>query len=308
MTIERTAFMVGKRKVDPDARQSVVCRNAKLRSPAVDIAGKVEPDSADDPGFVEGYAAVFGNVDLQGEMIRKGAFAKTLQEVVPQGKVKLMLTHFAHGGDVTDMIGTITEMREDDFGLWFHAQFDEDDLSQKIRRKVVQGKIRASSIGFSMIRWAFVNMDDSGDMILEHVEAKALEVTLTLRPANPLALLTGAKSAEAIDWSIKDLLGAFTCSKEDLTPEYASKLLDEYAGGVIEAKAFCEGTTGLIGAMQGLIEVASQDTKPGAVDSSKQGDSSQDNPPAPEVDTLDEADLLMMEAEIEQRKLYIDSL
>jgi len=300
--MERTAFMVGKRKIDPEARQTYINRNPKLRSSAVDLAGKVEPNPADDPGFVEGFAAVFGNIDLQDEMIRKGAFSKTLNEVVPQGKVKLMLTHFAHGGDITDMIGTITEMREDEFGLFFHAEFDEDELSQKIRKKVVQGKIRASSIGFKMIRWDFVAMENR--TILEHIEAKVLEVTLTLMPANPLAMLTGAKSVEAIDWSIKDLLGVFHLPKEDLTPEVAGKLLDEYAGGLSEAKAFCDGTEGLVGAMRGLIEVASQDTETEAGSSDEDGDESSKADAA----TLVEANLHSMDEEIKQRRMFLDSL
>jgi HK97 family phage prohead protease len=151
------------------------------------ICGKAEGN-----GWLEGYAAVFGNVDAQGEVIRKGAFAKTITERVPAGKVPLMVVHRRDGGDAMQIVGRIVEAREDDVGLWIRAEFGSDADSQAARAKVADGLVRGLSIGYTVIGEAAAQY--AGQPVTELVEIKLLEVTLTAFPANEQAGVTMAKS------------------------------------------------------------------------------------------------------------------
>ena len=58
-------------------------------------------------GIVEGYFALFNNKDLDGDIIERGAFAKTLAERGPTGKqlIKYLLDH-----DTKKVVAKITEL------------------------------------------------------------------------------------------------------------------------------------------------------------------------------------------------------
>lgn len=149
--------------------------------------------SASSPnGYLEGYLAVFGNVDQYGDRIIPGAFAKTITERVPAGKVPLVTRHFAHGGDGGDAIGLITFAKEDDYGLWIHADYSADVEAQRMRNKIEEGLVWGLSVGYELIRYQEVI--EEGHHILELLEMKLLEGTVTCRPANELAVITAAKS------------------------------------------------------------------------------------------------------------------
>jgi len=152
------------------------------------------PEVATGAGYIEGYAAIFGNVDSQGEIIRKGAFSKTIRERVPAGKVKLMTLHLSKGGATQQVVGTVTQAREDDRGLWIHAEFASDPDSQGARAKAAEGHVRGLSIGYVPLSKMEILVD--GEVAMELKEIKLLEVTLTPFPANELAEVTSAKSLD----------------------------------------------------------------------------------------------------------------
>lgn len=183
----------------PFASPELVDKNAR-RALGADPAQLCAKDRRPDDlphGAIEGYAAVWDVVDLQDEIIRRGAFAKSLRERVPAGKVKLMVRHFAHGGDVPEVIGTITEMKEDATGLFFRARLAGVPPAQQARQLVLEGHVDGCSIGFLPVRWRWTDVD--GRRVLEHLECKAVEVTLTVRPANEQARITGAKAGPRRD-------------------------------------------------------------------------------------------------------------
>lgn len=168
--------------LDRDARYELSCRRHEAKA-----------DASSDNGWIEGYASVFDNIDLQGDIVRRGAFAKTASERVAAGKVKLMAKHYAHGGDTLEVIGLITEAREDEIGLWIHAELDGSEVAQAVRRKVLDGMVNSMSIGYSPLQWA--NVDFDGRQAVELTEVKLWEVTITATPANELAVITDAKRA-----------------------------------------------------------------------------------------------------------------
>ena len=163
----------------------------RVRSVA-DARGKVT-ETTEGNGWLEGYLAVFGNVDRTGERFLPGAFAKTVAERVASGRVPLMAKHICYGGDVVDVVGIISQAKEDDYGLWIHADFDDDAFSQAIRSKCTKGLAWGLSVGYELIRWAESQID-GGKYVLDLMEAKLLEGTITVSPANELAVITAAKS------------------------------------------------------------------------------------------------------------------
>jgi len=42
----------------------------------------------------EGYASTFGNEDLVGDIVEKGAFKKTIQERLPKNLIKVLWQHY----------------------------------------------------------------------------------------------------------------------------------------------------------------------------------------------------------------------
>ncbi len=209
--------------IDKNARRIYTLEDAKLMAKT-----KV---GAKDAGWIQGYAAVWNNVDLQGEIMRKGAFATTIQERVSAGKVKLMVKHFAHGGDVLECIGTITEMKEDDFGLWFHADLSSVQMAQDVRTKVQEGHLNRASVGYGPVHWDFIDID--GRTVLEHLECKVFEVTITVIPANEMAELTAVKSFDLASEKLKEFSDKLTTmSKSDaITEEERVSILEEVFGG-----------------------------------------------------------------------------
>ncbi len=147
-------------------------------------------------GTIEGYASQFDLVDFQHEVVRKGAFTKTITE--QDGKIVLSAKHFANGGDIENAVATIVELKEDDYGLWFKANWYGDEASQAIRKKVVDlrknGVKVFSSIGYMLMKWGFIKSEDGGMSILEIQEVALKEVTLTLNPANEGAVILEAKN------------------------------------------------------------------------------------------------------------------
>ena len=140
-------------------------------------------------GTVEGYASTWDR-DEDGDVIVRGAFAKTIRERVPAGKVKLL---DSHRWDASHVIGTVTEAREEDRGLWIKAAFSSTAEAQAIRQKVLEGHLNSFSIGFEIIRDE-IQKDEEGNWTRFIYEVKLYEVSIVPFPANENAVILGAKS------------------------------------------------------------------------------------------------------------------
>jgi len=142
------------------------------------------------PGTFEGLAAVFGNVDRQGERILPGAFALTLADFALRG----FLTN-AH--DWREPIGTIDSAEESAKGLvvrgTFHSTPNAQTMRQLVRERAERGKQIAMSIGYA------VKSDDYQDGVRLLKELDLHEVALVAVPANPLAHITSLKAVETED-------------------------------------------------------------------------------------------------------------
>lgn len=96
-------------------------------------------------GIVSGYFAMFGNKDLDGDIIEKGAFTKTIQERGPKGKglIKYLLDH-----DRYKAVAKITDLEEDYKGLRYTAKIGTHALGQDFVKMVESELINQHSFGF----------------------------------------------------------------------------------------------------------------------------------------------------------------
>ena len=100
-------------------------------------------------GIVSGYFAMFGNKDLDGDILEKGAFTKTIQERGPNGKglIKYLLDH-----DRTKAVARIESLEEDYRGLKYTAKVGTHSLGQDFVKMIESGLINQHSFGFVTIK------------------------------------------------------------------------------------------------------------------------------------------------------------
>jgi HK97 family phage prohead protease len=134
-------------------------------------------------GSFEGILSPYGGVpDSYGDVVERGAYAKTLKE---KGTTRPLL--WQHGAK--DPIGLLTlEDRAD--GLWCSGQLlMEDDLAMKAYRFIKAGVVTGLSIGFETLN------DTVKAGVRYLTEIKLYEGSIVTFPANESALITAVKSA-----------------------------------------------------------------------------------------------------------------
>lgn len=144
-------------------------------------------------GMVTGYASTFDREpDSYGDVVRRGAFARTLAEWRAKGKpIPLLYAH--NTDDPRHNIGRVVEAREDMRGLYVKAEFDADnDLAQYARKLAQQGRIYQFSFAFSVRDAGMVTLAD-GTRANELRDLDLYEVSLVTVPANQHAVVTGVK-------------------------------------------------------------------------------------------------------------------
>lgn len=159
--------------------------------------------SLDETGTFSGYASVFGNRDSAGDVVQKGAFARTLAEWAQKGRMPPML--WQH--DRKQPIGCFTLMKEDDKGLYVEGKLLIDDIPQaKTAHALLKNKVLGGmSIGYSVQNWEY----DKVNSVLNLLELKLYEVSLVTFPANEQATVDNVKNGlperEIIIKHLKDL-------------------------------------------------------------------------------------------------------
>lgn len=143
--------------------------------------------SLDETGTFSGYASVFGNRDSEGDVVQKGAFARTLAEWAQKGRLPPML--WQH--DRKQPIGCFTLMKEDDKGLYVEGKLLIDDIPQaKTAHALLKNKVLGGmSVGYSVQNWEY----DKFNNILNLLELKLYEVSLVTFPANEQATVDNVK-------------------------------------------------------------------------------------------------------------------
>jgi len=143
-----------------------------------------------DDGSFEGYASVFGNRDGGGDIVERGAFAKSLKARGPRG-VKMLADH-----DPTKRIGVWDEMDEDERGLRVKGRIlTEKAIGRDAHIDLKAGALDGLSIGYRV-------KEDSYDgrrraRLLKEVDL--MEVSLVSFPMNEMARVTAVKSLSSDD-------------------------------------------------------------------------------------------------------------
>lgn len=150
-----------------------------------------EGDDEQGSGVVEGYASVFGNVDLGGDVVVKGAFTKTLKDRLKKGMIKLYDSHKVYEGTEA-VVGIVEEAKEDDFGLWFKARFSSVKRAQNIRTKIKEGILNAVSFGYDVIK---DTRDEQGG-VRYLKELRLHEISIVPWGMNPAAHVAGVKQTD----------------------------------------------------------------------------------------------------------------
>lgn len=150
-----------------------------------------EADSSEGTGVIAGFASTFGNVDLGGDLIKQGAFKKTLIENL---HVPILLDH-----NPTKPAGHNLEGAETPKGLRIKGEVllegNEVKHRFKLAKRAMELKAKSSlSIGYSAIKVSFDEIKKQRVRILE--EIKLWEYSMVTFPMNPKAVLTNVKSEQ----------------------------------------------------------------------------------------------------------------
>lgn len=100
-------------------------------------------------GIVSGYFSAFNSKDSDGDIILPGAYKKTISERGPGGKglIKWLLDH-----NREKLLGKLTELKEDDYGLAYTGQVGRHTLAKDFLLMVEDGLINQHSVGFYPVK------------------------------------------------------------------------------------------------------------------------------------------------------------
>lgn len=196
---------------------------------------KFEIKEMQEDGSFTGIASMYGNKDLGGDIVEKGAFTKTLQE---NNSVPLL---WQHEQKMPIGLGTLEDI---DKGLMIKGQLNlEVEKGKEAYSLIKQGAIKGLSIGYDVVKQKF----DKSVRLLK--ELKLWEVSVVTFPMNMEATISSVKS-EDIDseekgldlqttlieeesrtklWKLKDLLDSTIraiMNKNDLDNDAKLKLID----------------------------------------------------------------------------------
>lgn len=199
---------------------------AQLKSSATTLIKYDDNDYDDeeykkeDVGYLAGYFSTFNNKDRVGDVIRPGAFTKTLKERKP----KVLYYH-----DPTKPIGVVVDAWEDTKGLYGVIKLNLDtQLGRETYSLYKSGAMDSFSIGFQLEKYEVIT-DKGGYKSFDIKEVRLMEVSAVTFPANEMAVVTAVKDhydeiseintkrvqdAVANSDSIDELIQALTLAKQ----------------------------------------------------------------------------------------------
>lgn len=168
-----------------------------------------------DNGTITGYASTWiREPDSYGDIVAKGAFAESIEQIKAEGKVLPLL--FNHSSDDIDAyIGTVTNLEEDDHGLKFDAVFDDTKEAQRARELAATGRLVKFSFAYDILDQGEVVLED-GRKANELRKLNIHEVSLVLYPANPDTSVVSVKSGRRNSAKDEDKLRQIIALAQDL--------------------------------------------------------------------------------------------
>lgn len=145
----------------------------------------METKAFGDSGSFEGYASIFGNVDLGGDIIERGAFKEIVKN--SSGMVVVLNQHNSR-----DPVG-VAEVKQDEKGLAFKGQLILEAPSARSAYALMKGgALTGMSIGYD-VRPGGAKVSEAGIRTLS--DLKLWEISPVTFGMNSLAGILGVKNA-----------------------------------------------------------------------------------------------------------------
>lgn len=150
-----------------------------------------EVKSVSDEGEFSGYGSVFGVKDAYGDVVIKGAFAKSLDQWKDQGALPAML--WQH--DSREPIGVWSKMTEDDHGLLVEGRIllEAGEVERRAHAHLKAKSVRGLSIGYSVPLGGMEYDKENDAFLLKQIDL--WEVSPVTFAANPEAQVETVKQA-----------------------------------------------------------------------------------------------------------------
>ena len=177
----------------------------------------------------EGYGNVFDIRDLGGDLVKKGAFKKTIKERMPKKAIKLLWGHIYP-------FGMPSKLEEDSKGLYLYGKAT-DTAENKDRMKYIEEKVvDGLSIGYAPIKYHFEHEKDN-EGITESTriltEVKLYEISVTPFPMNEQSRIKDMEEMTEFKETLKEIV-AFM--KEIKNPQKGEiKDVNEFLNSLKEA-------------------------------------------------------------------------
>lgn len=177
----------------------------KMMSKTANFPFEIKKISED--GSFSGYASVFGNEDLWGDIVVAGAFTKSIAQKKPA-----ML--WQHNSD--EPIGVWTVIKEDEKGLYVEGQLLINGVAKaKEAHELLSARaISGMSIGYIPVVWEWQKKEDSRDEVRLLKEVDLWEISLVTFPANTEARVGDVKDLNTLR-DIEGFLRDAGCSRNE---------------------------------------------------------------------------------------------
>ncbi len=206
----------------------------------------LELKSLDDTGVFVGYCSVFGNEDQVGDIVRKGAYAKTLAERGPKG-VKMLFDH-----NPAEPIGVWKNLVEDDYGLLGEGQLLLGvQKGREVYELMKAGALDGLSIGYRVTK-------QSQDRANPHIrfldEIDLREVSAVMFPCNEDSVITSVKAVMPTEREFQRLLQR----EAGLSRSEAAHVLEHGFKSLLKTKRDAGGEVASTPPDAGLVALANE--------------------------------------------------
>lgn len=173
------------------------------------LTHRFEVKAGTEDGTFKAYGNVFGVIDSANDVTYSGTFARTIQEHKDNKTMPRLLAQHGHS---TNPIGIITDMGEDEKGLWFEGKFSlKTQAGAEAYELVKMGALDEFSIGFITLQSE--NQIIDGVKVRNILDVDLKEISLVTFACNPESKIIDIKSA------LED--------GENVTPRMVRKFLQE---------------------------------------------------------------------------------
>ena len=143
-------------------------------------------------GSLEGYASTWiRKPDSYGDVVKQGAFSRTLEERWNGGKGIPLL--WAHQMDNLNSFIGKADAEEDDKGLHFVATFDDTEEAQRVRSLYKDGRLSKFSFAYDVRENGMITLED-GVKANELRDLDLFEISCVCVPANDDAGVVDVKA------------------------------------------------------------------------------------------------------------------